>query len=124
MLWQSTRASNGHGRVWWQGQYCSVSRLAYEEWLAPIPSGMAVAHHCNRIRCIEPRHLLCVPRSSIDERIHRLLGENHQNHKLTAKQVREIRASHKSNRILAAHFGVCPKTVSLIKQRKTWAHIK
>ena len=43
--------------------------------------------------------------------------------KLTARQVKAIRASTESCRVLAKRFGVWPQTISLVKRRVTWSSL-
>lgn len=51
-------------------------------------------------------------------------GEKHNQAKLTEQQVLEIRSSEKSCRVLAKQFGVTSTSISNIKNRKVWKHVK
>ena len=53
----------------------------------------------------------------------KLKGVKHNMVKLTEKDVLEIRASNKTNKILGETYGVSETTVSAVKHRKTWTHI-
>jgi hypothetical protein len=50
-------------------------------------------------------------------------GIEHGGAKLAESQVIEIRSQKQSCAKLAAKFGVCPMTISLIKRNKIWTHI-
>jgi hypothetical protein len=47
----------------------------------------------------------------------------HGGAKLSADQVREIRASSESDRVLGERFGVDRNNISAIRRRETWKHI-
>lgn len=50
-------------------------------------------------------------------------GETKSNAKLTEQDVRDIRASSEVSRVVAQRYGLCHKTVNLIRSRKKWAHV-
>lgn len=50
-------------------------------------------------------------------------GEKHPSHKLTNTQVKRIRKSKKSSRILADQYSVSKTTIKDIKNFKIWTHI-
>lgn len=52
-----------------------------------------------------------------------LQGSRHHQAKLSEEIVKVIRISTESNRALARHYGVDRRTISFIRQRKTWSHI-
>ena len=124
LLWKGLIAANGRGRIWWKGRFQSVCRLAFEESKRRrIPSGKMVLHYCKVITCIEPKHLYLGSQAAVTGQTTRLLGEAHPNHKLTSQQVKKIRASRESQAADAALFGVCRKTISLIRRRRAWTHV-
>lgn len=51
-------------------------------------------------------------------------GETNGRSKLTAANVREIRADSRSRYIVGLEYGIHPATVSLIRSRKTWGHLQ
>ena len=51
-------------------------------------------------------------------------GERHGAAKLTAADVRAIRADHRRGADIAADFGIHQSNVSLIKLRKKWRHVE
>lgn len=50
-------------------------------------------------------------------------GESHGKSKLTAEQARSIRDDTRSQRVIAAHYGISRGAVVSIKNRLTWRHI-
>lgn len=56
-----------------------------------------------------------------------LRGEMHPGHKLTEKQVYQIRdlwkIGHRNIKVLARNNGVTPANIKKIVQNKTWVHI-
>lgn len=124
LLWMGQTSSTGHGRMWWQGRLQSVSRLSFQEARGPIPRGAKVLHRCRSARCIEPKHLFAASQAVLSARIRRRKGEDNGNNKLTNREVRAIRAAKSSQREIAEEFEVSRTTVSLIRRRKTWAHLR
>src|SRR4030095_2264712 len=98
-------------------------RLAFELARGAVPKAAMVLHRCESPLCIEPKHLFVGSQADVSARTGRRKGERHPNHKLTAAKVREIRRTTNSERNLAGRFGVCRKTIQLIRQRKAWAHL-
>lgn len=50
-------------------------------------------------------------------------GSRGGNSRLTENQVRAIRADHRSQRRIAADYGITQANVSSLKLRKTWSHV-
>jgi hypothetical protein len=124
LVWQGVSSAEGQGRVWWQGRYQSVGRLAFELAKGPVPRGAMVLHRCGCTLCIEPRHLFAGSQAVLSANIRRRKGERHPNHKLTDAKVRRIRRMEGLEREIANRFGVSRKTIRLIRQGKAWAHVR
>jgi HNH endonuclease len=104
-----------------------------------IPPGLLVCHKCDNPACVRPSHLFIgTHQDNMDDKAKkgrcwrggkppRLLGEAHQNHKLTEKEVLEIRANYKGKYgegiALARKYGVDRSAIYLVIKRKNWAHI-
>ena len=126
-------------------------RVSWEiAYARPVPAGLLVLHSCDNPPCVNPAHLfigsykdnmqdaarkgrLNFPphvRARGDRsgaRLHpeRLArGEAHGNAKLTESLVRRIRTAVGEQRQIAKKFGVCQATVSQIRRRVRWAHVK
>lgn len=119
----------GYGRVKVEGKTHRAHRVAYEIFVGPVPSGLLVCHSCDNRACCNPEHLflgshqenmsdMVVKGRAIGPR-----GETQGLSKLTESQVLEIRSSSGLQRELAARFGVSRSLVSMIRNRKVWAHV-
>lgn len=75
-------------------------------------------HTCDRLDCVAVEHLAkfvgLIPLVSI----------NNTNKKLNDNKVRAIRRSKKSNKYLAKKYGVTRESISKIKRRISWKHVK
>jgi hypothetical protein len=100
-------------------------------WLithGPIPDGLYVLHRCDNGRCVNPAHLfLGTQRQNIHDMIakgrDRITGERAHQAILTSDQVREIRRSTESARVIAKRLGVAFQTISDVRRRKNWKHV-
>ncbi len=108
-----------------------VSRIVCEIANGPPPTDTHVAaHECGKGHeaCVAPWHLKwkTPAENSADMVRHgtRLHGERHNN-KLTAKQVREIRAigKSKSQAKIALKYGVSQRLIGRIINREAWRHL-
>ena len=142
--WIFTGAANNHG-------YCLISigsraegkslvhRIIWE-WSNKATAGeLCVLHKCDTPRCVNPEHLFlgtqkdnsedCVKKGRHSSTVHkasRPRGAVHHMTTLTEKQVRELRALHKSGcsmDSLAIRYGVCLATISNIVRRRYWKHV-
>lgn len=55
-LWQGCRV-RGYGHLQVGGRPRRVHRLAYAEFVGPIPPGLHVLHKCDTPACVNPEHL-------------------------------------------------------------------
>ncbi|MGH8060980.1 MAG: HNH endonuclease [Pseudoxanthomonas sp.] len=102
-------------------------RVIWEAVNGAIPAGMHVDHmnakrSDNRIANLQ----LLTPKENYAmtcARGNRPRGEQVANAKLTPAKVRSIRRSSASTAELAKRFGVCQKTIRLVRARKTWGHV-
>lgn len=49
--------TRGYGRFWLNGRMESAHRVAYEEFIGPVPEGQFVLHDCDNPPCVNPVHL-------------------------------------------------------------------
>jgi hypothetical protein len=105
-----------------------ATRAAYRELggKALLP-GLLLRHICDTPLCVNPDHLL--PGTHEDNmadmmsRNRSAKGECQGNSKLTADDIRAIRASAGKQRDIAARFGIKQATVWRIKHRLAWPHV-
>lgn len=96
-----------------------------------IPEGFVICHKCDNPSCVNPEHLfLGTPLENMADKISKgraYVKLAYLNAKLTAEQIREIRASyvpHKvTQKILAEHFGVSRENIHYIIKGKSWEHL-
>lgn len=106
-------------------------RAAYRIFKGPIPPEMVVRHSCDTPRCVAEDHLLLgTPADNTRDMIDRgrarfgenlPRGETHPRAKLTTAQVEAIRLDTRSQRVVAAEYGVSGVAICLIRQGKSRA---
>lgn len=143
--WQGSRTAGGYGNTGGHGYPHSLAhRVAWELARGPIPDGLWALHHCDNPPCCNPDHLyLGVHAENIRDRVTRdrtaagehhgsrttpeatPRGDGHSNAKLTAADVRTIRAlrGQVSEYQLAERFGVSRSTIGHVMQGTTWQHV-
>jgi len=135
-LWRGSKTNKGYGEMNTGGDHSRnqnefVHRLSWVLHFGPIPDGLNVLHHCDTPLCVRPDHLFLGTQA---DNMHdckvkgrargpSFKGEEHPMAKLTVQDVREIRGSAQSCRVMAARFNVVYTHISSIRRRKTWRHI-
>lgn len=127
--WTACRNERGYG-YFWTGRVAKAHRVAYELSSGlPPPAHLDVCHRCDNPRCCNQTHFFLGTRADntadmlAKGRGADFRGENNGRAKLTAEQVREIRATSGLLREAAARFGVTMAQVSDIRRGKSWAHV-
>lgn len=127
-LWKGDTSLSGYGRIWYKGRTVRAHRIAWMLNSGELPPTTAlVLHKCDTPACVRPDHLFLGTtqdniRDKVAKRRH-AKGETHYNHKLTADDVRAIRASTESNVALARKYGVHNDNIRYVRIRRSWAHI-
>lgn len=109
-------------------------QVSWEIYKGEIPKGSGyhgtcVCHQCDTPSCVNPDHLfLGTMRDNNDDKTnkHRVpRGSNHHSTTLTEKQVMEIKSlsTSKSQKELAAMFGVSRQNIGSIQNSVTWSHV-
>lgn len=126
---------SGYGRICRAGgSRHDGHRLAYELFNGPIPEGIFVCHQCDNRPCCNPSHLflgtIVDNRNDCVTKGRHAFGERQWLSKLTAEDVRTIRATYVkgkaplksefSGNALARRFGVTPTIISRIISGKIW----
>ncbi len=134
-LWQGTVTRYGYGQLCVSREptrYKLAHRLSYEIHKRPIKSTDVVRHSCDVRLCVNPRHLTVGTHSENHadmvakgrNRSSSHVGFQNPNVKLTADDVRRIRASPLSHSKIAAEFGVSKGTAAAIRSRRIWSHLE
>jgi hypothetical protein len=125
--WTGARLHFGHGRIRCDGKMWRTHRLAYDEWVGPIPDGLDVLHKCDNPPCFNPDHLFVGTRS--DNRFDCLAKNRHAKGtsvhlaKLDEDAVSVIRNTKRQTNALAERFGVSRTTIQRVRSGKTWKHL-
>lgn len=106
----------------------NVHRLVAAAFLGPRPAGMEVNHRDRDKMNSALANLEYVTPSENVAHAYRTgvvprRGERHGMAKLTAEQVREIRAARGTLKRIAAQYGVAMATIHMIRSGQTWGHL-
>lgn len=82
---------------------------------------MCVCHRCDTPACIEPTHLFVG--TNQDNTRDRMEKGRHAFVKLTADEVRAIRADTRTQAQISASYNINPTTVRRILKRKAWRFV-
>lgn len=127
--------ASGYGQRLTNGKHALVHRLAYAaaHGLDESTMGGVIMHHCDNPRCVNPLHLslgtykLNAQDRETKGRRKSLVGELHQNSKLTSMDVQTIRERYaprckvNGSSALAREFGIAQSQVSRITRGEQWA---
>jgi hypothetical protein len=134
-LWMGTHTKIEHyGKIYRgpPGKFMLAHRLAWILAHGPIPKGKLVLHKCDNPPCVRESHLflgthLDNNKDKVNKGRH-VKGERCHMHKLTEKDVIQIRKLLRSGRLskvkIAGMFGVVGRTIRWIETRHTWKHLK
>lgn len=131
-LWTGAKMSRGYGVIGTRRTTTLAHRLSWELHNGPIPKGSGyhgtcVLHRCDNPPCVNPEHLFLG--TNAENTADKMAKGRHprgtSSHmaKLTEEQVIHIRQSKDPHRTIAAKFGISRPNVSVIKHKKSWAHI-
>lgn len=130
--WSGGRYASNYGQVsTGANETQPAHRVAHVAWIGPIGEGLDVCHRCDNPPCISPAHLFEGTRkdnmgdcAQKDRSAH---GERQGGHKLTADEVRDIRAAYATGKFtqreLGAAYGVAQTNISATIRRVTWARV-
>lgn len=123
----STGKTSGYGVIQYNGKQTQPHRVAWELEYGTIPPGMYICHHCDNRLCVRPDHLFVgTPKENTADMIAKgrvARGNRMPQTKLTPDDVRAIRASTESYKIIAARYGIRDMYVYEIRSRRVWKHI-
>lgn len=119
-IWQrGLNSFSGYGMLGRQWAH----RVVYEREFGPIPEGLELDHLCRVRACVNPVHLEPVTKNENAKRgltgRHPKLGAR----RLSEAEIRDIRASGKSNRGLAQQYAVSHETIRCVKSGIHYAEV-
>jgi hypothetical protein len=125
--WTASVDRRGYGQV---SRYVDGKAKHYRAhrygWMlvnGALGSDQHLLHSCDNPRCVNPNHLrIGTPRENIRDAIERKRFLKRRA-LLTPEQVREIKESRETQRVLAARYGVNPSSISDIKTGVTWKDV-
>lgn len=102
-LWRGTVDGDGYGRRWdpWARKDRKAHRVAYEEIVGPIPTGLVIDHLCRVRNCVNPAHMEPVTR---EENIARGLASPNKTHCINGHEFNEQNTYRRGRR---RHCRVC-----------------
>lgn len=121
-IWSGTRNHKGYGQIVIDRQSKVTHRVAYEEFVGPIPEGLLVCHHCDNPPCINPEHLFLGThkdnkRDAMNKgRIGKLSPEK-------TSRIRELRKEGANVPELMAEYGVGRTTIYSVLDGTSWPTI-
>src|SRR5262245_8420581 len=138
-LWTGETDDSGYGRIRRTGsdrRYVRAHRLMWEHHHGPVPTGRCVMHACDTPACVNPAHLRLgtwaennadrAAKKRSAPTLPGAFGEKHHNARLTAEQVRQLRAATPTPdliRDLSRAWGVSRKTLYDARNGRTWGHL-
>lgn len=129
-IWLGAWNSRRYGRIASGGRNPRIaSRLFYEHFVGPIPTGHFVCHKCDTPPCVNPDHLFVgTPKENAADMAAKgrhapVRGTSNPNTRLTEADVLEIREWRESHRKTAKKFGISSGQVSNIRGRLYWTHL-
>lgn len=128
-LWTAFTARKGYGRIGSGKSVPLAHRVSWTLHRGPIPEGMHVLHHCDTPSCVNPDHLFLGTdadnhRDSVAKGRRRTFrGEQCACAKLTERDVRFIRESHLTGKVLARQFNITKGHISSIRSGRAWRHL-
>lgn len=130
-LWTGAKDKNGYGRIRVNGRQMHAHVFSWEIRYCPMPPGKWGLHTCDNPSCVNPEHVYPgTPQANVQDRMEHgraMRGEENHKAKLTAEQVKSIRAAweagqHNKSEI-ARQYNVTNMLVGKIIRRELWKHI-
>ena len=127
LLWPWYIRPDGYGQATLAGRNFLAHRVSLGIHTGECPLGLEAAHSCRNRACVNPRHLSWKTRLQNDNDKKRdgtsQKGDGNSCAKLTTEQVLVIREDPRTQRRIAADYGISQGLVSMIKNKERWAHI-
>ena len=128
--WTGATTTAGYGRIQFSRKEWYAHRLAWTLTYGEIPAGMEICHRCDVPGCVNPDHLFLGNHTENMRDARRkgrlATGDRHPGAKLTADEVREVRARRMAGETttsLAAAFGATTATISRITTGQAYRNV-
>lgn len=125
-----SKTSTGYGLLKFRGKSTRATHVALILAGFPRPEGLLARHLCNVPLCVNPNHLRWgTPKENMDDRVAagtNCVGEAHPAARLTANDVRQIRArlaTGEYHRVIAEDFPVSVGMISRIAAGRAWTSV-
>ncbi len=126
--WIGSKNTDGYGNFRVGSKIVGAHRLSYELLVGPIPKDICVLHICDNPSCVNPDHLWLGTHAdnSADKvaKNRQEKGEDRKDAKLTEDQILLIRRDNRIHSKIAEEYGIDQSTVSRIRSREDWRHVK
>lgn len=126
-IWKGCINRGGYGKI---GTKKLAHRISYEKYIAKIPKGKQICHHCDNRKCVNPEHLFV---GSIADNMQDKVNKNRQSKGsnigssiLTEEKVLEIRKMRLSGKMyqeIADHFKIQWDLVRKVCKKDLWTHV-
>jgi hypothetical protein len=133
--WQGCLTGAGYGQIRDGGKALYAHRISWELSNGKIPDGLCVCHKCDNPKCCNPGHLfLGTTKDNTRDMLRKgrgsppplHIGEGNPNHKLTKKDVEEIREKRSlgiTTYALGKEYGVTAANISQVAKNHTWKEV-
>lgn len=131
-IWQKGLNDDGYGQISIGGEKHRAHRIAYQEWVGPIPEGKEICHTCDVRNCCNPKHLFVgTHKENIQDmrkkgRAASCVGSNNSNASLTESTVIKILdmlVFGIPDVEIAEEFGVSRESIAKIRRGVNWRHV-
>lgn len=130
--WRGSFFRSGYGQFWFEGTNHHAHRVSFVLGRGEIAGDLQVLHRCDNKACVNPSHLfLGTHDDNMADKCRKgrqARGEGNGRSKLTASDIREIRAlwsngfTNKSR--LSARFQVSRAVIADIVSGEKWSHVQ
>ena len=130
--WKHCLNDRGYGLVDFNGKTRKTHRVSYFMWKGEeLPSSIFLCHTCDNPKCVNPEHLFegntWDNMKDMVDKGRSAKGESHGMHKLTPREVKEIRRKYiprvYSQRKLAKEYNVSQGSIFLVLKESIWKHV-